>query len=197
MKTMARLVPHRWLHPQTVPRGFLRLYILTLLSRGPETGYSMIERIEDRTEGAWRPGPGTMYPLLKSLVKEGLAKYTVAESGERKAKGKEKLRQRFEKTYVLTPKGRRDLEQMRRVMAGMGRKEPVMARLFSDLLPGDVLVQMMIRRFREGNDLFRQKVSELPRPERESLLKELSLLLEAQAKWVDVQLGAIKNDSHN
>ena len=73
-------VPKKWMHPQTVPRGFLRLYILTLLANGPETGYSIMQKIEERTEGAWRPGPGTMYPLLKGLASDGLAR-AVSEEG--------------------------------------------------------------------------------------------------------------------
>ncbi|MDG6938393.1 MAG: PadR family transcriptional regulator, partial [Nitrososphaerota archaeon] len=71
---MARPLSKRWLNPQAVPRGFLRLYIMTLLSRGPETGYSIIQKIDERTEGAWRPGPGTMYPTLKGLVSDGLVR---------------------------------------------------------------------------------------------------------------------------
>ncbi|HKT22866.1 MAG TPA: PadR family transcriptional regulator, partial [Nitrososphaerales archaeon] len=65
---MARAPTKRWLHPQAVPRGFLRLYTLAQLSRGPETGYSIMQKIDERTDGAWKPGPGTMYPLLKSMV---------------------------------------------------------------------------------------------------------------------------------
>ena len=42
--------PKRWLHPQAVPRGFLRLYILTMLSKGPEAGYSIMQRIDERTD---------------------------------------------------------------------------------------------------------------------------------------------------
>ena len=167
----------RWLHPQAVPRGFLRMYILTLLSKGATSGYSMIQEIEEKTEGIWRPGPGTMYPLLAGLVDEGLA--SSKSSG---AQGR--------KLYALTAKGRRELGNLQRVISGMGRKEGVMAKLFADILPPDVYVSMVIRRFREGSSTFREKVDRLPEPGRSEVMKEYRLLLEAQANWVDLKLGA-------
>src|ERR1700675_973086 len=97
------------MHPQTVPRGFLRLYLLFLLSRRPESGYSMMQTIAERTEGAWRPGPGTIYPLLKSMVREGL----VEPLGSGKEKGSV--------TYSVTEKGTEELEEMQRNLGMAGR----------------------------------------------------------------------------
>lgn len=168
---------HRhWLHPQTVPRGFLRLYILTLLSGGPQSGYSIIQGIDEKTEGAWRPGPGTIYPLLMGLRREGLVK----------AEGRG--RRRWNKNYVLTPKGRDELEDVRKQLTGAGKKEAVMGRLFSDLLPPSVFVPLMLSRYKEGIEFFKQKLSEVPRPERDSYLKELALFAESQLEWVRSQL---------
>src|SRR2546428_4267618 len=85
----------RWMDPQSVPRGFLRFYVLSLLSRRPEAGYSIMRTIEETTDGAWRPGPGTVYPLLRgmgdeSLVRpmdsagrEGSLAYSITEQGEK------------------------------------------------------------------------------------------------------------------
>ena len=175
--------PQHWLHPQTVPRGFLRLYILMLLAKEPHSGYSVIQTIEEKTEGAWRPGPGTMYPRLKSLVKEGLVR-AAGQDGRGKARGKSK-------TYSLTPKGRRRLDEVKRLIAGAGRKEAVMGRLFSDLLPGELFVRLMVRRFREGAEVFRRKVSEVPAGERRQLLQELRLVFASQVEWVDTELASI------
>jgi DNA-binding PadR family transcriptional regulator len=170
----------RWLHPQAVPRGFLRLYILTALSRGPESGYSIIQKIDERTDGAWRPGAGTMYPLLKSLSRGGLVK---------------PARERVEgggKAYALTPKGRRALEEMRRTIGGVGRKEGAMGRLFSDILPGELFVRFVIRRMREGEGIFREKLNELPGAERTAVLRELRDILGGQLVWVE---GALSNEA--
>jgi len=170
--------PHHWLHPQTIPRGFLRLYILTQLSKGPETGYSIIQRIDEKTEGAWRPGAGTMYPLLKGLLKEGLVR--VANPPGRGGS----------KKYSLTSGGRAELERIRQQFAGAGRREPALARLFSDLLPGSVYVPMVVRRYRDAAEILRQKVGEVPQPDRTALLEELRLFLKSQIDWIDSQLDA-------
>lgn len=153
------------------------MYILTLLSRGPETGYSIMQHIEERTEGAWRPGPGTMYPLLKGLTKEGLARTGTPSKGS------------GSKTYHLTPKGKREIDEIRQAMAGAGRKEPVMGRLFSDMLPGRAFVPLVIRRYKEGMEIFKQKLGEVPPSERIPMLKELRLLAESQIGWVDSMLA--------
>jgi DNA-binding PadR family transcriptional regulator len=168
--------PKRWLHPQAVPRGFLRLYILTLLSKGPQAGYSLMQRIDERTDGAWRPGPGTMYPLLKGLVADGLA---------RTAPGKSASGSR---AYAITPKGRRELSEMRESLASMGRKERVIGRLFSDLLPAASFVPAMVNRYKEGIELLREKFSEVPQPERAAYMKDIRLFMESQIQWIDSQL---------
>jgi DNA-binding PadR family transcriptional regulator len=168
--------PRRWLHPQAVPRGFLRLYILTVLSKGPETGYSIMRRIDERTDGAWRPGPGTMYPLLKGLVADGLA---------RTASGKSASGTR---AYTITSKGRRELSQMRESLASMGRKERVLGRLFSDLLPAASFVPAMVSRYREGVELLREKFSEVPQPERDAYMKDMRVFMESQIEWINAQL---------
>jgi DNA-binding PadR family transcriptional regulator len=118
-----------------------------------------------------------MYPLLKNLVSEGLAK----PSGEG-GKGSTK-------TYLLTQKGRRELDQMRHLMAGKGRRVEVMGKLFADLVPGKVFVPMMVNRYRDGAEVLRQKFSEIPEPEKNLILRDLRLVLESQIQWIDSQIG--------
>ena len=167
----------RWLRPQSVPRGFLRLYILMLLDRGDETGYSIMQTIDLRTDGAWKPGPGTMYPLLKGLESDGLVRAPPRARGSRA------------KSYEITSKGRRELEKMREGIAGMGKKERVIGRLFSDLLPASAFVPAMVNRFKEGSELFRKKISEIPQPDRDMYMKDLRLHMESQVEWIDSKLS--------
>ena len=54
-----------------VRRGFLKYYILKLLSEGNYSGYGLIKEIEEET-GFWEPSTGSVYPLLESLEDEGL-----------------------------------------------------------------------------------------------------------------------------
>ena len=53
-------------------RGDIRLAILALLSEGPRHGYQLIQDINERSDGAWAPSPGSIYPALSSLQDEGL-----------------------------------------------------------------------------------------------------------------------------
>ncbi|MGI5834888.1 MAG: PadR family transcriptional regulator [Chloroflexota bacterium] len=51
-------------------RGYLRLYILEQLHRQPGTGAEMAETLHESCK--WKPSPGTIYPLLRRLEREGL-----------------------------------------------------------------------------------------------------------------------------
>jgi DNA-binding PadR family transcriptional regulator len=53
-------------------RGDVRLAILALLAERPMHGYEMIQELEARTDGAWRPSAGSIYPTLQLLEDEGL-----------------------------------------------------------------------------------------------------------------------------
>lgn len=39
-------------------------------------GYQIIREISERSEGAWSPSPGSVYPTLQQLADEGLVKTT-------------------------------------------------------------------------------------------------------------------------
>ncbi len=53
-------------------RGEVRAAILVLLAEQSRNGYQLMQEIETRSEGAWRPSPGSMYPALQLLEDEGL-----------------------------------------------------------------------------------------------------------------------------
>ena len=53
-------------------RGDVRAAILLLLAEEPRNGYGLMQEIERRSEGAWRPSPGSVYPALAQLEDEGL-----------------------------------------------------------------------------------------------------------------------------
>ncbi|MDA4136392.1 MAG: PadR family transcriptional regulator [Thaumarchaeota archaeon] len=166
----------KWIHPQAVPRGILRLYILSMLSKRQETGYSIMRTIEDKTEGAWRPGPGTVYPLLRSLVKEDLLERVGSAETSTTVK------------YSVTKKGRQELEEMQRTLASAGKRERVMIRLFADLLPAEVWASAFVNRGREIFDVFQEKISQIPQPQRNAMLREARMMLDGNISWVDSQL---------
>lgn len=53
-------------------RGDVRAAALLLLAEAPRNGYQLMQEIESRSRGLWRPSPGSMYPVLQQLEDEGL-----------------------------------------------------------------------------------------------------------------------------
>ncbi len=51
-------------------RGFLKVVVLKALVENPKSGYSLMKFVEERV--GVKPSPGSMYPLLDTLKKEGL-----------------------------------------------------------------------------------------------------------------------------
>ncbi len=72
-------------------RGDVRAAVLALLAEQPMHGYQIIQEIEERSGGSWKPSAGSVYPTLQLLADEGLIE--AAEQGGRK-------------TYSLTEAGR-------------------------------------------------------------------------------------------
>jgi DNA-binding PadR family transcriptional regulator len=72
-------------------RGDVRAAVIALLAEKPMHGYQIIQEITERSGGAWKPSPGSVYPTLQLLADEGLI--GVEESNGRK-------------TYTLTDEGR-------------------------------------------------------------------------------------------
>jgi DNA-binding PadR family transcriptional regulator len=83
-------------------RGDVRAAILVLLDEEPRNGYGLMQEIERRSNGAWRPSPGSVYPALQQLEDEGLAR--AVESGGRRA-------------FELTDEGRAYVEEHRQTLA--------------------------------------------------------------------------------
>ncbi len=58
-------------------RGDVKVALLRLLAEeGPRNGYQLMQTIEERSGGHWRPSPGSVYPTLAQFEDEGLIKAT-------------------------------------------------------------------------------------------------------------------------
>ncbi len=79
-------------------RGDVKFAILLLLDEQPRHGYEIITELAERSEGRWRPSPGSIYPVLKRLSREGLVQPS-EEEGRR--------------TFSLTPAGKTLVDQQR------------------------------------------------------------------------------------
>src|SRR5438045_6623162 len=65
----------RWAGPR-MRRGDIRTAVLAVLTEAPGHGYDVMQNLEDKTDGAWRPSPGSVYPTLQLLEDEGLVRST-------------------------------------------------------------------------------------------------------------------------
>ena len=74
--------PHRR-GPGRARRGDVRLALLRLLAEEPRNGYQLMQAIEERSGGLWRPSPGSVYPTLAQLEDEGLIRSVDAEGARR------------------------------------------------------------------------------------------------------------------
>src|SRR3954452_6065800 len=64
-------------------RGDVRAALLALLAEEPRNGYGLMQEIEQRSDGMWRPSPGSVYPALQQLEDEGLVRAEVVDGGRR------------------------------------------------------------------------------------------------------------------
>ena len=55
-------------------RGNVRAAILSVLAEEPMHGYQIMQRLEERSGGMWRPSPGSVYPTLQLLEDQGFVK---------------------------------------------------------------------------------------------------------------------------
>jgi DNA-binding PadR family transcriptional regulator len=76
-------------------RGDVRYLILQVLQDGSANGYTIMKKAAERTEGAWAPSPGSVYPTLSMLRDEGLVNaddgngYTITDAGRALIEGEE------------------------------------------------------------------------------------------------------------
>jgi len=60
-------------------RGLLGFLVLVSLVEGNAHGYEIMKRVERITAGYWKPAPGSLYPVIDSLEKEGLIECYIVE----------------------------------------------------------------------------------------------------------------------
>jgi DNA-binding PadR family transcriptional regulator len=97
-------------HMGFVPRGFIRYYVLRMLSEKPMSGSEIIQHVEEKSGGRWRPSPGSVYPLLAWLqenkyIKEvpaeepGIKRYALTDDGKKFLEEHEKRRSKMEERF--------------------------------------------------------------------------------------------------
>jgi DNA-binding PadR family transcriptional regulator len=77
-------------------RGDVRIALLLLLGEEPRNGYQLMQTLEERSDGRWRPSPGSVYPALSQLEDEGFVRSIQSDSG---------------RTFEITDAGREHLAE--------------------------------------------------------------------------------------
>jgi len=91
-----------------VPKGFIRYQVLASLDEKPMSGSEIINEIESRTNGRWKPSPGSIYPLLAWLQDSSHIKELPAEQGGMRR-------------YELTESGKALLEEQKKIITEQRR----------------------------------------------------------------------------
>ena len=148
-----------------MPPRLVGLYALTCMERdGAVYGYSLAGRIAERTGGAWRPGPGAVYPALQRLTDRGLAE--VHGVGRRRE-------------YRITPAGRRFLGKVRKERFAHTGSGPDLSLLWAEVVGAPDDSTFLLQRLRRNLDSLEAQLSRNSslqiggRPLRDHVLAEL------------------------
>jgi DNA-binding PadR family transcriptional regulator len=133
-------------HTAMVPKGFIRYQILESLGEKPMSGSEIMNEIEARTNGRWKPSPGSIYPLLawlqdSSHIKElpekqsGMKRYELTESGKTL----------LEEQRKIIAEQRKKMKEYAKNHMGFGKERffgPPFAGAFISGLPEEKLVEV-------------------------------------------------------
>ncbi len=153
-------------------QGDLKLLALALIAEQPRHGYELIKLIEDKTNGAYSPSPGVVYPTLTFLEEVG---YVTAEADGAK------------KRYTITDEGRAYLEDNRDIA------DMVLTRLAA-------LGEKLSRRRRAWEERHGEERSALPKLVDAALenlrveaVKQVGSGVDAEARIVEILMRAAKD----
>jgi DNA-binding PadR family transcriptional regulator len=166
------------------PRGLLLHYILHSISVKPKHGYEILQDIEGKTDGAWRPGVGSVYPVLKRLLASGYIKADEKGSSENR------------RVYSITPKGADEMRERGDMFESSWQRWTAMRRLFFDMLDpagfSGMFVEGSRKQFEMTKELMDARRDSMSRNDMDFMLREYSLSLERQLDWTQAQLKDLR-----
>jgi DNA-binding PadR family transcriptional regulator len=136
-------------------RGDIRTALLAILAEEPGHGYEVMQRLEEKSGGAWRPSPGSVYPTLQQLQDEGLVTST-----ERDGK----------RVFELTEAGRAEAARRTEEAGGPPWEQAAAASTFGELREGVIGLAQAARQIaRAGNESQAKQAAEIVRNARKQL----------------------------
>lgn len=130
----------------SIPRGFSRFFILQLIEEKPRTGKEVMDEAIIRSEGAWHPSPGLIYPLLGRLLAKGLVED--AEEGR----------------YKITPKGIETLRDYSAAHEGFQKQFEILTKIG---MTGKFLSQTLLDRLLDLTSTVTEKLDEMGKNHRD------------------------------
>jgi DNA-binding PadR family transcriptional regulator len=135
-----------------------------------------LQEIASKTEGVWRPGAGSIYPILKELMQGGYIKA----ASQRKA-GK------TQHIYQITSEGRKLLQRSSETFLRTGKNWGAMRAIIMELVdPKNIpamFTHMSTGQFTFLRGILESKKDAIPRRELKFMLKEYTINLEKQLDW--------------
>jgi DNA-binding PadR family transcriptional regulator len=173
------------IRPQGAPRGLLHFYALLSIARKPMRGYDLIKEIEAKTDGAWRPGPGAVYPVLQRLLDQGHISVK-----KRREDGPTQI------LYEITPAGLAHIADSKKTMRTSTERMRLMSSLFIDLMEPDDLVRFVLNSFDLQTQLLRMIVesdkSNLGVQDKLFVLRQYRLNLERELRRASALLEGLE-----
>ena len=150
----------------------------------PKHGYEILQDIEGKTDGAWRPGVGSVYPVLKKLLASGYIQTDERGSSENR------------RVYSITPKGVEEMRERGDMFASSWQRWTAMRRLFFDMLDPAGISNMFVegsrKQFEMAKELLEARRDAMSRNDMDFMLREYSLNLERQLDWTQNQLRDLR-----
>ena len=151
-----------------IPRGFTRFYVLHLLTERPMTGKEIIDEAERRSDGAWKPSPGLIYPLLGRLVRGGLVKE--GDGGR----------------FIITPKGEATLRQYTAVHEQIEKQFNLVRQLgLSMLTTGRLLAEESLDRIMAVTSTVQEVVAKSSKDLQKSFYTKYRAFLESELRRLE------------
>lgn len=111
----------------------LRSWVLVILNESPKTGSELMDEMERMSGGWWRPSPGSVYPLLEELTKEGVTRRKDDGRYELLAPARDSFGWRFPARGPRSPSDvAREIGSLVAYLEDLRRSEPA---LFADAAP--------------------------------------------------------------
>ncbi len=115
----------RWVKQTArVPRGYLRYQVLKLLRDGPMSGSEIADQIEHETNGDYRPGSGSIYPVLKKLHSSGFTEKLPVEDGVYRYRLTDRGNSFFEEHFDIMEEVRKRLDSIEVPFANLFQNNP-------------------------------------------------------------------------